>query len=86
MFGVAGAHASCFGLHLRSALRAAAITHRKDRVGSTSMFPRGYKTRRRSENNPRSPALRHDVIPSSQGVGFIVHALFSRLLFMSRET
>ena len=33
-----------------------------------------------------APALRHDVIASSQGVGFIVHALFSRLLFMSRET
>src|SRR5438874_6399528 len=38
-FRVAGAHGSCFGLHLRSALRAAAITHRKNRVRSTSMFP-----------------------------------------------
>ena len=38
-FRVAGAHASCFGLHLRSPLRAAAITHRKNRVRSTSMFP-----------------------------------------------
>ena len=33
-----------------------------------------------------APALLHDVIASSQGVGFIVYALFSRLLFMSRET
>ena len=38
-FRVAGAHASCFGLRLRSPLRAAAITHRKNRVRSTSMFP-----------------------------------------------
>jgi len=86
---VAGAHAFCFRLFLRSVLRVAAITPKKSRR-RTPVFPFLDYAATKHADNPKitlgAPALGHDVIASSQGVGFIVHALFSRLLFMSRET
>ena len=86
---MAGAHVFCFRLFLRSVPRVAAITPKKSRRQHPSVPLFDYAATKRADD-PKitlgAPALRHDVIPSSQGVGFIAHALFSRLLFMSRET
>ena len=58
-FQVAGAHASCFGLHLRSTPSCCSDHTPKKSCPQhlhVSLFGlRAYRTRRRSENNPECP-------------------------------